>query len=92
MFNPFRPEDPALDEAIAEVLQDMKGNSSYEDEYQKSVDQLTKLYALKPKKIENVDPNTLITVAANVFLGIAVLRFEDTGVVTSKLWTFLKKN
>lgn len=89
MFNPFRPEDPALDEAIAEVLQDMKGNHSYEDEYQKSVEQLTKLYALKQK---GVDPNTLMTVAGNIFIGMAVLKFESTGVVTSKIWSFLQKS
>ena len=89
MFNPFKPEDPALDEAIAEVLNDMKGSSSYEEEYQKSVDQLTKLYALKQK---SVDPNTLMTVAGNIFIGMAVLKFESTGVVTSKIWSFLQKN
>lgn len=89
MFNPFRPEDPALDEAIAEVLSDMKGWTSDEDQYQKSVDQLTKLYALKQR---GVDPNTLLTVAGNIFIGMAVLRFESTGVVTSKIWSFLQKS
>lgn len=88
MFNPFRPEDPALDEAIAEVFTDLKGGTSDEETYKKSVEQLVKLYSLKPK---GVDPNQLLTVIGNLAIGFAVLKFEGTGVVTTKIWNFLKK-
>jgi CHASE3 domain sensor protein len=88
MFNPFRPEDPALDEAIAEALSDLRSHTSEEDEYKRSVDQLVKLYALKPKAL---DPNTLLTVAGNIIIGVAVLKYEQTGIITSKIWNFMSK-
>lgn len=88
MFNPFSPEDQALDEAIAEVLTDLKSHTSETDEYAKSVEQLTKLYALRSKR---VDPNTLLTIAGNLLIGLAVIKYEQTGVITTKVWSFLSK-
>ena len=38
-----------------------------------------------------VDPNTVLTVAANVFIGLAVIKYEQTGVISSKVLSFMKK-
>lgn len=87
MFN-FNPEDPDLVEAIADGFRDLKGFDAHSEEYQKAVDQLVKLHSLKKKR---VDPNTALTVAGNLAIGVAVLKHERTAVITSKVWSFLTK-
>jgi CHASE3 domain sensor protein len=86
--NPFNTEDSNLDEAIASAFADLKAHSADEEGYHKTVDQLTKLYALKHKR---VDPNTVLTVAGNIFIGLAVIKYEQTGVISSKVMSFMKK-
>lgn len=49
MFNPFDTEDTTLDEAIASAFLDLAHHKPDSSEYQSTVDQLTKLYALKEK-------------------------------------------
>lgn len=88
MFNPFNPKDPALQEAIDSAYRELANYSSDSDEYQQIQKQLTALYALKKP---SVDPNKLLLVAGNVFIGIKVLQYEKTAVVTTKLWSFLSK-
>lgn len=88
MFTFFQKEDPDLTEAIADSFEDLKGFNPDQKEYVTTVDQLVKLHNLKPK---GVDPNTLLTVVGNLVIGVAVLKFESAGVVTSKIWSFLKK-
>lgn len=123
MFNPFDREDSDLDAAIASAYADLKSFSADEEGYQKTVDQLTKLYALKEKTAQlslqaqtaaaaqqlandqnawqeeqdarpfykRVDPNTLLTVAGNLAIGLAVIKYEQTGVISSKVMSFMKK-
>ena len=38
-----------------------------------------------------VDPNTVLTVAGNLLLGLAVIKYEQTGVISSKVMSFMKK-
>lgn len=38
-----------------------------------------------------VDPNTVLTVLGNLAIGLAVIKYEQTGVVSSKVWSFMKK-
>lgn len=38
-----------------------------------------------------VDPNTALTVAGNILIGLAVIKYEQTGVISSKVMTFMKK-
>lgn len=122
MFN-INIEDSNLDEAIASAFADLTSHSADSDAYQKTVDQLTKLYALKNQSAQlslqaeqsfaahqleadknawseeqdalpfykRVDPNTLLTVAGNIFIGIAVIKYEQTGVISSKVMSFMKK-
>lgn len=123
MFDPFNIEDSDLDEAIASAYADLKSFSADEEGYQKAVDQLSKLYALKEKTAQlslqaqqsaaaqqlandqnawqeeqdqrpfyaRVDPNTVLTVAGNIFIGLAVIKYEQTGVISSKVMSFMKK-
>lgn len=47
MFDPFNREDIDLREEIARVHSHLKSFSAEDEDYQKAVDQLSKLYALK---------------------------------------------
>lgn len=38
-----------------------------------------------------VDPNTVLTVLGNLALGFAVIKYEQTGVISSKVMSFMKK-
>jgi hypothetical protein len=88
MFNAFRQEDPDLEEAIASAYGDLRGYDADSDEYKKIVEQIVKLNSLKN---EGLNPNTVATVIGNFAIGLAVLKYERTGVVTSKIWSFMKK-
>lgn len=123
MFNPFDTEDIALDEAIASAYSDLAHHKADSDEYQKTLTQLSQLYALKNQTAQlslqaqstfaaqqleedknawqeeqdekpfyaRVDPNTVLTVAGNVLIGLLVIKYEQTGVISSKVMTFMKK-
>ncbi len=88
MFNPFDRTDPALDAEIARVLKEMQNNGPELEAYEQQRKQLTELYALKPKALS---PDVLATVAGNFFVTFAVLHFERTAVITTKLMPFLRK-
>jgi hypothetical protein len=49
---------------------------------------MTALHAMQKKR---VDPNTVLTVAGNLAIGLAVIKHEKTSVITSKVWSFLTK-
>lgn len=87
----FRKEDPDLDEAIARNYEKMKDYLATSLEYSTIADQQTKLYALKAKP-QTINPDTLIIAGSNLLIALAVLRFEQDGVITSKIWTFLGKH
>ena len=38
-----------------------------------------------------VDPNVCLTVAGNIFIGLAVIKYEQTGVISSKVMSFMRK-
>jgi len=84
----FNQDDPDLTEAIADAFRNLKGFDAHDEEYQKTIEQLTALHAMKKKR---VDPNTALTVAGNLAIGLAVVKYERTAVVTSKVWSFLTK-
>lgn len=89
MFNPFAPKDAELSKAITSVYSDLAGFTAETEEFQKSVDNLTKLYALAPKPL--VDPNEVIKIAGSLAIARSVLKFEETGVITTKLFQFFGK-
>lgn len=40
---------------------------------------------------KRVDPNVVLTVAGNIFIGLAVIKYEQTGVISTKVRDFMKK-
>lgn len=88
MINPFNPKDPALDQAIASVYADLAGYTAETEEFQKAQTQLTALYALREKR---VDPNVVLTTLGNLAIALTVIKYEQTGIVTSKVFQFLGK-
>ena len=85
------PKDEPLEAAIAQVLSEMESLTADSPEYAKMVDQLTKLYSLKPKKAQGFSKDTLLTVGANLAGIVLILSFEKTGVITTKALSFVKK-
>lgn len=85
-------EDQALNEAIAHVYRDLEGYDADSPEFAKMVDQLSKLYELKPKPAKDrISTDTLITVGANLAGIVLILGFEKANVITSKALGFVSK-
>lgn len=116
-------EDHALSSEIARVYSCLADLDPTDDEYQKTMNQLSKLYALQNQTAQltlqaqnqfathqldcdknawkeeqdelpfykRVDPNTLLTVAANIAVALAVIKYEQTGVISTKVLSFMRK-
>jgi hypothetical protein len=86
------PGKSELDKAIDNAFLEMQGFTADEEGYSKIVDQLSKLYALKPEKAkQRVSPDTVWIVVGNL-LGIAVIvGHERANVVSSKALNFIMK-
>lgn len=92
MTNPIENTN-GIDDLIDTVLSEMAGYNSYDEEYAKMVEQLTKLYQIKSlNKDENrVSKDTLVTIAANLLGIVLILGYERAHVVTSKALSFVLK-
>jgi len=83
--------NPVLQKQIDEALSDLSGHESHSDEYAKVVTQLKELYALKELETpERVDPNTLVTAAANIAGILVIINYERANIITSKALSFIK--
>lgn len=137
MFNPFDIQDHDLSAAITAAFVDLNKYDAESEDYQKIVNQLTELYALKhnveklsldaqiayaahQQTIEahqlavdaqqlacdqnawqeeqdqrsflmRISPDTALIVAGNLALGLAVIKYEQTGVIASKVLSFMRK-
>jgi hypothetical protein len=81
-----------LQEAIEEVLSEMKGFTSDTEEYSTMVNQLTKLYKLKDiDKPQRVSLDTLFIVAGNLIGIVLIVGYERANIVTSKALNLLHK-
>lgn len=90
MFNRlFAPKDEQLEEAISSLYSDLAGHTGETEDASKVIDQLTKLYALKPAPV--LDPNELTKTMSSIAIAVAVLKYEETGVITTKLFQFFGK-
>lgn len=89
MFNPFAPKDDRLEKAIDSLYSDLAGFTGETEEAAKTIDQLTKLYALAPQPV--VDPNEVIRAGSSLAIALAVLKYEETGIITTKLFQFFGK-
>ena len=136
-MNPFDHEDSALDEAIASAFTDLRHHTADSEEYQKTLTQLSKLYAIKRETAQltlqaqqataademsnyqheleierhqlacdqqtyereqcnlpwykRVDPNTAVSVAGSLLTAVIVVKYEQTGVISSKVMSFMRK-
>jgi hypothetical protein len=90
MFNPLKPEPTSLDVVIEAAFKDLQDVPADSDEFAAIVDQQTKLHALRPQR-KQLDPNTLIIAAVNLYVGWRALKFEETGVITTGVHKFMQK-
>jgi hypothetical protein len=85
-------EKTGLDEAIDSALTDLQGFTAETEEYARTVDQLTKLYAIKDQeRPKSVSPDTLAIVAGNLLGIVVIVGHERANVVTSKALNFVLK-
>ena len=84
----FRNEDPQLTAAIARTYDTLMNLSPDSNEFKEATTRLTELNALKN---QGLDPNKLLIAAANIFIGIRVIKFEETGVIRTTLHSFMQK-
>lgn len=88
-----KPQPTVLDETIDAALAQLKGIEVGSDEYNRKMDQITKLYTLKEKNSpKRVSPDTLILVAGNLAGIVLILGYERAHVVTSKALGFVLKS
>ena len=84
-------EDPLLDKEIERLLSEIKTINPLDDEYPKMLDQLSKLYKLKPEKPKPVSNDTLAIIAGNVACVVLIVGYERANLVTSKALGFVMK-
>ena len=87
--NPFRKEEnPDLEKAIQSGFEDLNGFTLETDEAAKTIDQLTKLHALKTPR---VNPDTWVVASFNAGIAMGLFWFEKHNVITTKAMGFLTK-
>lgn len=75
-----------LDEEIARVLSEMNSVTPGTQEYANLITHLERLNNVKQKnKLPRVTRDTWVQAGVQMFLGLAMLNFERTGVLTSKM-------
>lgn len=93
MFNRFRPQpDPAIQTQIDAVIEQMSIYGPDSPEYPIMMEHLERLEKLKAEKQPSpISRDTMLIVGAQVLLGIAMLTYEKTGVITSKVSAMVVK-
>lgn len=123
MFDPNAHEDTTLEKEIDRVHTHLTSLTPDSDEYEQTVNQITKLYALRnannqlslqaqkeyaahelatSKTIyeeeqaklpfyKRVDPNTALSVAGSLLTAVIVVKYEQTGVISTKAMSFMRK-
>jgi hypothetical protein len=88
-------EPSALEDAIDNLLSEMKSTDPISDEYGKLVERLDKLHKMKVAEKDNrkrVSADTIVTVGANLAGIVLILGFERAHIVTSKALGFVLKS
>ena len=81
-----------LDEEIQSTLEKMKDLENTDAKYATLLEQLSKLHKLKAEeKPKQVNPDTMLIVAANVVGILAILNYEHLHPLTSKALSFVAK-
>jgi hypothetical protein len=91
MFTENSDGKSGLDNAIDKVFTEMSGESSDSEEYSKMVEQLVRLYSLKPKS-KRVSPDTLAIVLGNLLGVLIIVGYERAHIMTSKATNFVLKS
>lgn len=85
-------EKTGLEKTIEDQIEALKAYPPDSEEYAKIVNQLVKVHALKEEESpKRLNPDVLVTVAANLAVAVTIVSFERNNVVTSKVLDFLKK-
>ena len=87
------PQDVALDEAISDLIEELKAMEGSNPDYADTADQLIKLMKLK-KEITPTwrpSPDALIGAVGSLLGILTILHFEKAGVITSKALAFVGK-
>jgi hypothetical protein len=84
--------DHLLEEEIARVIRTLPSHVIGSQDYVKTVDALTKLYALrKDEKTSKLSKDTLATVGANLIGIFMILKHERFNPITSRAMQFVVK-
>jgi hypothetical protein len=74
------------------TLQHFEDARQFDLKHQHEVDCATDVRELNERPFyARVDPNTALTVAANLVIGFAVIKYEHTGVIATRVRDFMKK-
>lgn len=93
MFRKKHHEPSPVDEAIAELVSEMKATTGDTPEYATMVKNLEGLIKAKShEKDRRFSPDTLLIVGGNLVGILMILNFERVGVVTSKALSFVLKS
>ena len=92
----FATKDPhdnqGLYEAIDALIADIKTTETHTEVYKHKVDQLVKLYKLKPDtKASQVSADTLAVIAGNLLGILIIVEHERLHVIGSKALSFVLK-
>lgn len=87
-----RPDKNAIDELIASVISDMEYEDTASEKYQDLLAKLERLTALREKKQQRIDPNTLVMVGGQLLGVLLVVMYEQKHVMTTKAFTLFKPN
>lgn len=86
------PEDQvkkALDDEIMNLFEHLNGKDEFDEESEKVVNAVAKLYELRQK--ERLSMDTVVTVLTNLAGIVAILQHERVHVVASKAFGLIKK-
>jgi len=94
MDNIFRPKGlKAMDKEIDRLAAQLSCISMVDPDYDIILDRLKKLTeAREHKNSSDVDSGVLLGIVANIGLAVLVLYFEQTGIITSKAFSWIKLN
>lgn len=86
------PQDVALDEAISDLIEELKNMEGADPDYSDTAENLIKLMKLKKEITPSwrPSPDALVGLAGTLITTILVLHFEKLGVITSKAFSFIK--
>ena len=84
MFSRKEKTTDPLDKAIEDLLYQMSTYDGFTNEFVIMADQLTKLYAIKEKKKDRVNLDTMVAVGGNLASILLIVNYEQANVLTSK--------